>query len=228
MKFDHFSAAHSLDGQPTLHPSSVIYFNHTAKMQYRGTNLWRRNPMLTFLNRVTTMNLTAHLALVVGLSACGSDASDHSRSPELSSMVDAPPGSASSSRASQRTPGDPAPRVSAVAATDPPPRPRTKETCESCLGLWAVHGIEETETCICKTNDEGNVCFDGEGCQGECVLDGDPEFHVMQAGDPPLGYYAGRCAGYDTTFGCFWRIGNDVERRLPLSAEEAGEFVCVD
>ena len=171
--------------------------------------------MLTFKNRVTTITLTAHLGLLIGLAACGSNAPDPSRSLEGSSVGDHPQGSVSSSRASEKqAPGNPAQRVSAGVAPDAPTRPASKEACDACQGLWAAHGIEETETCICKTSDEGNVCFDGKDCQGECVLEGDAEFHVMQPGDPALGHYTGHCAGYDATFGCFRHIGNDVEARL--------------
>jgi hypothetical protein len=105
----------------------------------------------------------------------------------------------------------------------------TKEACDLCQGIWAVHGIAESETCICKANDEGHDCLDGNECLGECLLDGDPEFHVMEAGDdPPRGYYQGHCAGYDTTFGCFQRIPDNIQGQLPLTSEQAGEFVCVD
>jgi hypothetical protein len=113
--------------------------------------------------------------------------------------------------------------------TDPPPeRPSTKEGCDACHGLWSVHGIEDVETCICRTNDEGQDCIDGNECQGECLLAEDAEFHVMDQGDPPRGYYVGSCAGYDTTFGCFRHVPTDISGELPLTPEEAGPFVCAD
>jgi len=91
-----------------------------------------------------------------------------------------------------------------------------------------VHGIEPVETCICKTNDEGDSCTDGNDCQGECLLDDDTEFHVMDQGDPSRGYYRGHCARYDTTFGCFRHLPPGIETELPLTPEEAGPYVCVD
>jgi hypothetical protein len=121
------------------------------------------------------------------------------------------------------------PGASQRALQDPPPtRPTAKEACDACQGLWAAHGIEVDETCICKTSDEGNECIDGKDCQGECLLDADAEFHVMDQGDPPRGYYKGHCAAYDTTFGCFRRIPDDIQSELPLASEEAGESLCVD
>ena len=120
-------------------------------------------------------------------------------------------------RAAPRSPQDP-----------PPNRPSTKDECDACQGLWAAHGVEPVETCICKTNDEGRACIDGSECQGECLLDGDPEFHVMEPGDPPRGYYQGSCAGYDTTFGCFRHLPTDIQMQLPLTADDAGETICVD
>ena len=112
---------------------------------------------------------------------------------------------------------------------DPPPmRPSTKDACDACQGLWGVHGIEDVEVCLCKTSDEGRECLDGDECQGECLLDPDAEFQVMHGSDPPRGYYKGHCASYDTTFGCFRHVPTAVKSQLPLPADEAGEFVCVD
>jgi hypothetical protein len=50
----------------------------------------------------------------------------------------------------------------------------------------------------------------------------------MDPSDPPRGYFQGRCAGYDTTFGCFWHIADDIQTQLPLTREAAGEEICVD
>jgi hypothetical protein len=143
----------------------------------------------------------------MGVAGCAADASDMAVAPEHGPSIA---------------------RASARASQDPPTRPTTKEACDACQGLWAAHGIEPEETCICKTNDEGRECLDGNECQGECLLEGDPEFHVMDQGDPPRGYYKGRCAGYDTTFGCFRHIGDNIQNQLPLAADEAGESICVD
>jgi hypothetical protein len=120
-------------------------------------------------------------------------------------------------RGSQRAPQDPT-----------SPRPSNKEACDACQGIWAVHGIESEATCICKTSDEGQECIDGKDCQGECLLDEDSEFHVMDQSDPPRGYYRGHCAAYDTTFGCFRHIADGIGGQVPLTAEEAGENICVD
>jgi hypothetical protein len=147
----------------------------------------------------------------LGLTGCGSDAPgrpvDSQRVARLGPQAEAP---------------------SVASPQDPPTRPTTKEGCDACQGLWATHGIEPDETCICKTSDEGNECIDGKACQGECLLDGDPEFHVMDQGDPARGYYKGHCAGYDTTFGCFRHIPDDIQTQLPLTASEAAEVICVD
>jgi len=174
----------------------------------------------------------ATFGLLMSIAGCGADASDRTNA---------------QSRAAGRVPGDRAPVASnevesqraaqeptavvrrASAPNDPTvPRPSTKEACDACQGIWAVQGIESEESCICKTNDEGRACVDGKDCQGECLLDGDAEFHVMEHSDPPRGYYRGHCAGYDLTFGCFRHIADDIGNQLPLTAEEAGEDVCVD
>jgi hypothetical protein len=45
---------------------------------------------------------------------------------------------------------------------------------------------------------------------------------------PPRGFYRGHCAAYDTTFGCFRHLPNDVPAQLLLLAEDASAFICVD
>jgi hypothetical protein len=163
---------------------------------------------------------------------CGADASDMSRAPQRASRsgTEIPGVTFLVARASQVAASDPSSiaRSPARAPNDPPPRPSTKEACDACQGLWAVHGVEEIETCICKTDDEGRECTDGNDCNGECLLDGDAELNVMEQADSPRGYFKGHCAGYDTTFGCFRHIPDGIQSQLPLVAEEAGPNVCVD
>ena len=165
----------------------------------------------------------ATLGLLMGVASCGS-APDTTNAPEA-------PSAASSEASSQRASRDLASieRVSGRGPQDPTaPRPSTKEACDACQGLWAVHGLGSEEFCICKTNDEGRECIDGKDCAGECLLDDNAEFQVMDHGNPPRGYYRGRCAGYDTTFGCFRHIADNIQGQIPLTADEASENVCVD
>src|ERR1041384_5774952 len=89
---------------------------------------------------------------------------------------------------------------------DPPPRPQSKEECDACHGLWAVHGIEPVESCICPTTDYGQTCTDGRECQGQCIVDTTAGFQVMDHADPPRGFFTGTCSFYDTTFGCYLLI----------------------
>ncbi|HMI87440.1 MAG TPA: hypothetical protein VK550_25300 [Polyangiaceae bacterium] len=175
--------------------------------------------MMTLRIRQTclAMTMSAGFFMAVG---CGADASDMASASPRSSREGVP------AHASNRPSVE---RASQIAPEDPPiTRPSTKEACDGCQGLWSAHGIEPEETCICKTNDEGRECTDGHDCQGECLLDGDAEFHVMDAADPARGYYRGYCAGYDTTFGCFRHVPADIQSQLPLTAEEASEIICVD
>src|SRR5688500_17465797 len=85
-------------------------------------------------------------------------------------------------------------------AGHPPPRPQTKKECDACGGLWAVHGILPTESCICRTRDAGERCVDGDQCVGQCLVKEDAEFQVMENAEPPRGFYVGTCSPYDTTF----------------------------
>ena len=170
--------------------------------------------------------------LPVALTACGSDASNTTRARDRTSILEPrDPATLAGAGASERARHDPnfIARVSSRAPQDPPPpRPSTKEQCDACAGLWGVFGIEEIESCICKTSDEGRDCSDGNDCQGECLLHDDAEFHVMDQGNPPRGYYLGQCARYDVTFGCFRHVPSGITTELPLTPEEAGPYICVD
>ena len=114
------------------------------------------------------------------------------------------------------------------AAGDPPPRPQTKEQCDACGGLWAVHGLSPSESCICRASDAGEPCVDGRQCVGQCLVKKDAEFQVMETSDPPRGFYVGECSPYDTTFGCHRVIPAGTDERLPLAAEEAALTLCID
>lgn len=115
-----------------------------------------------------------------------------------------------------------------VAAQVVPSRPPTKEACEACQGLWAVHGIEPVETCICRTADVGQTCDDGSACEGQCLVDETAGFRVTQGDDPPLGFYTGHCSAYDTTFGCHRMIPRNMDASLPRTADEAALYICID
>jgi hypothetical protein len=117
-----------------------------------------------------------------------------------------------------------------LAAKDhpPPPRPETKKECDKCGGIWAVHGIVPTESCICRTEDAGERCVDGRQCIGQSLVQDRSDFQVMDHSDPPRGFYVGTCSPYDTTFGCHLVIPSGIDERLPLVAEEAALTLCID
>src|SRR5256885_14189612 len=113
---------------------------------------------------------------------------------------------------------------SSAAVTSPLPsgkteRPTSKEGCDACGGLWDIHGIGDSETCICPTKDAGENCTDGQQCEGACVVT-DDALQVTEQGDAPKGYYVGHCADYDTTFGCYRVVPNGVLERGPHVADE--------
>ena len=110
----------------------------------------------------------------------------------------------------------------------PDPHPTTKEACDACGGIWAVHGIHPAPSCICPTQDSGKACLDGRDCIGLCLVDADTPFERMTETDPPRGFYSGKCSPYDTMFGCHRVIPDGTEERLPLPAEEAAMGLCVD
>ena len=172
--------------------------------------------MYALSGRSMGRKLAACIGFLTIIAGCGS-APEGSTTREADREQAAGPEMSSAAPVAQLSPNDP-----------PPPRPTTKEACDVCQGLWAVHGIEPVESCICKTNDSGRECLDGKDCQGECIVDGDAEFHAMDSSQPPRGFFRGHCAAYDTTFGCFRHLPDDVQQQLPLVAEEASEFICVD
>jgi hypothetical protein len=106
-------------------------------------------------------------------------------------------------------------------------KPITKEACDACHGEWDIHGIGDTETCICPTSDAGKSCMDGQQCEGACIVT-DDDFQVVEAGDNPKGYWVGRCADFDTTFGCYRGVPAGTLERGPHVADEGFEDICVD
>ena len=151
-----------------------------------------------------SLGAAAVLVSAVALAGCSSDASS-------TSSREGPSGKSTSA-------SDP----------PPPPRPQTKEECDTCGGLWAVHGIEPAESCICATSDSGQRCADGRECEGQCLVDEQAGFQVMEKSTPPLGFYQGNCSFYDTTFGCHFIIPADIVDLLPLPADEAAVKLCID
>ena len=170
--------------------------------------------MSTQTNRSMGRKLAASIGFFTVISGC-------SAAPEGATAQQTAPERAVTAESASKAP---------VAVPNDPPRPRptTKEACDACQGLWAEHGIEPVDSCICKTNDEGRECLDGKDCQGECIVDRDAEFQVMDQSQPSLGFFKGHCAAYDATFGCFRHLADDVKSLLPLGADEASEFICVD
>ena len=51
---------------------------------------------------------------------------------------------------------------------------------------------------------------------------------VVEKGPPPKGFFVGRCADYDATFGCFKSIATGTRAKGPAVAEDAMHHVCVD
>jgi hypothetical protein len=179
--------------------------------------------MKTLNSTIAPLGQAFTLVLSLSWAGCGSGPLEESAARRKTSAADRP------MRTGGTAPRDQVAGSSRSAPLEPPStRPNTKEGCDTCQGLWGAHGAEDIESCICKTNDEGRECTDGDDCQGECLVDANAEFHVMDQADPPRGYYTGRCAGFDTTFGCFLHIPNGIQGSLPLTADEAGPFICVD
>ena len=111
----------------------------------------------------------------------------------------------------------------------PAPPPQTAAECSVCRGEWGRHGISQTESCNCRTNDGGKRCTDGDDCQGVCVAATDnPEQDVREPGPPARGFFVGRCSELKTVFGCIRIIDHGVRARGPVSLAEPPATMCVD
>jgi len=61
-----------------------------------------------------------------------------------------------------------------------------RRECEECNGDFAGHGIMGIVSCLCRMEDFGRPCNDGEDCEGKCVGN-------------ETGF---RCSEFRTVFGC--------------------------
>jgi hypothetical protein len=120
--------------------------------------------------------------------------------------------------------------VSPAAAVTPPPltHPTTKEACRSCRGIWAVHGLDEEESCNCRTTDAGKRCRDGADCQGMCVAAERPETQTVLAGPPARGFFIGRCSELMVVLGCNRIIEPGATADGPVPLNEPPPIICQD
>jgi hypothetical protein len=113
-----------------------------------------------------------------------------------------------------------------------PPRvstpPSTKEACRSCRGIWAVHGLDEEESCNCRTTDAGKRCRDGADCQGVCVAAERPETEAVVAGPPARGFFIGRCSELMIVLGCSRIIERGATAHGPMLLAEPPPIICQD
>lgn len=119
----------------------------------------------------------------------------------------------------------PAPAAETRRAAPPP----TEDECRACRGVWGKHGIAETPSCNCRTNDGGKACRDGAECEGQCIADADnPRHEVTDPGPPPRGYFLGRCSELASVFGCFRTIDRGAAARGPVPAADPPGMICAD
>lgn len=121
-------------------------------------------------------------------------------------------------------------QIKEPAGGPPPPaaaRPTTKQSCDSCKGVWTKHGLSDVETCVCRTKDAAKVCRDGDDCEGDCLAD-ENGFEVTEPGPPAKGFWKGHCSEFDTTFGCHRTIARGARSRGPQVEDDAAATICVD
>jgi len=121
----------------------------------------------------------------------------------------------------------PAPRSAEVAGRPSSAAPLTADVCRACDGDFGVHGLDPTPRCNCRTHDAGKRCRGKNDCEAECVGDG-AEREITDPGPPPRGFWLGRCAELQTTFGChvFLPARPSGAPAVPLDAPPTQ--LCVD
>ncbi len=131
---------------------------------------------------------------------------------------------------SPANPGQPVASASAAAAQTPKPAapPQTADGCRACNGVWGIHGLAQTESCVCRTTDGGKRCRDGADCQGMCIAAEQPEREIVQTGPPPRGFFVGRCSDLVTVFGCNRIIERGAAASGPVPLGEPPGALCVD
>jgi hypothetical protein len=114
----------------------------------------------------------------------------------------------------------------------PPPAarsatPATAEACRACNGDFGVHGLDPTPRCLCRTHDAGKRCRGKDECEADCIGDlGEQE--VTDPGPPPRGAFVGRCAEFQTTFGCHRLLPDRGRAPAPVRLDEPPAELCVD
>jgi hypothetical protein len=105
--------------------------------------------------------------------------------------------------------------------------PATAAECKTCNGEWAVHGLVQVESCLCRTKDVGKRCRDGLECEGECILQPGAE-DVTEPGPPRKGFFVGRCSEFDHFFGCHKLLMDGTAAQGPTLLDETPSDVCID
>jgi hypothetical protein len=106
--------------------------------------------------------------------------------------------------------------------------PASREACRSCRGIWAIHGLDEQESCNCRTTDAGKRCRDGAECQGVCVAAERPETQAVLAGPPARGFFLGRCSELMVVLGCNRIIERGATASGPVPLAEPPPITCQD
>jgi hypothetical protein len=135
-----------------------------------------------------------------------------------------------SAGSSNATPAQTATTTGTAASTRGPTplSAKTPEECSACGGAWGKHGLSQTDSCNCKTNDGGKRCRDGNDCQGMCIGADEPEREVVEAGPPARGFFVGRCSPTVTVYGCNRIIDRGAVARGPVPMSEPPSSICVD
>jgi len=101
---------------------------------------------------------------------------------------------------------------------------KAKEDCRACNGYWGPLGLSLETGCLCRTNDAGKRCTDGDQCTGVCLYDKD----AKPVADEPPDVLVGRCSEREVVYGCFDYIPKGASKQAVPAGGAQPQRICVD
>lgn len=101
---------------------------------------------------------------------------------------------------------------------------KAKADCRACNGYWGALGISLETGCLCRTEDAGKRCTDGDQCTGVCLYDPNAKPIVGE----PADLLVGECSEHAVVYGCYDYIPEGASTQpAPAGGRQPGQ-ICVD
>jgi hypothetical protein len=107
----------------------------------------------------------------------------------------------------------------------------SKSRCsDMCNGEWGPHGRSGSVGCLCRTKDVGVECHDSNDCEAACNFH---HWEIVRTDEDGTqwGMPIGRCAEFETTYGCGWQIHKEDTKSGPLRVTNdlpQQPYICTD